>query len=60
MSFHFSVFNYGEAFQMVGPKIFTFIQYVYKMAYHAFTNDIQNTISDINSLVHKISHVQKK
>ena len=45
---------------MVGPKTFTFIQYVYKMAYHAFTNDIQNTISEINSSVHKISHVKKK
>ena len=60
MSFHFKVFNYAEAFQMIGPSTFTFIQYVYKMAFRAFENDIQNTIYEINSFVHKISHVQKK
>ena len=37
MSFHFRVFNYAEAFQMVCPKTFTLIQFVYKMVYHAFT-----------------------
>ena len=37
MSFHFRIFNYAEAFQMVGPKTFTLIQFVYKMVYHAFT-----------------------
>ena len=37
MPFHFRVFNYAEAIQMVGPYTFTFIQHVDNMAYHAFT-----------------------
>ena len=37
MSFCFRVFNYAEAFQMVGLKTITLMQFVYKMVYHAFT-----------------------
>ena len=36
MSFSFTVFKYAEAFSNGRPNI-TFIQIVYKMAYHAFT-----------------------
>ena len=34
---HFRFFNYAESLQMVGLKTFTLIQFIYKMAYHAFT-----------------------
>ena len=45
---------------MVGPKTFTLIHFVYKMAYHAFTKDIQNNSSEFNYFVHKMSLVTKE
>ena len=53
MSFHFRVFNYVEAVSNGRPINIYF--YTIRLQ-----NDIQNNSSEINSFVHKMSHVQKE
>ena len=53
MSFHFRVFNYAKA--VSNGRLKNIYPYTIRLQ-----NDIQNTISEINSFVHKISHVQTK
>ena len=61
MSFRFRVFNYTEAISNGRPINFYFytirlqngVSCLYKMIY-------QNNISEINSFVHKMTHVQKE
>ena len=61
MSFRFRVFNYAEAVSKGRPINIYFLYNTYtKWCTMPLHNDIQNTISYINSFVHKISHVQKK
>ena len=60
MSFHFRVSNAQKLFQMVGYKHLSLYNTFTKWHVMLLKNDIQNTTSDINSFVHKISHVQKK
>ena len=53
MSFHFRVFNYAEAISNGRPIN------IYFYTIH-LQNDIQNNSSEINSFVHKMSHIQKE
>ena len=46
-------------FQMIGPQTFTLIQFVTKWHILPLQNDTQNNSSKFNSLVRKISLVQR-